>query len=164
MYVKKEDLRAAVVARIAELSSSEQVKTSQELYGEKQKLIDAFTVERSQLFRELLTADPTLLSEFRADPYSNRRFTGQVNLTPELQTLFDERNKAIDDLEAQVRVAAARERALYQRRGRRADPPASVFELEAWMARIDNDIKTATVNIKRDFAIELGLIDPELYN
>jgi len=167
MYVKKDELRAAVAERIAELNGTAEkppVKTSATLRAEYNTLCTEITARQGERLLAYVKADTARLTKvdahgfYQYDGWAGIRTSVEIKLDPEEQERLLTEQAAIKAADKAWRDAYDLE--WYGRnRGRRSDyTPASLRELEAWLVRLDNDVKTATVNIKREFAQELGLI------
>jgi hypothetical protein len=147
VYVKKTDLREAIAKRLAaDVALPPTVETAREKYA---TLAKEYGEARLALFTKL-AANPTTVSHMAADNYDSRLHI-TVNVPRVERDRLDVQKDAVDE--------AKNELWLLQEQLRRKQYVATTkLELEAWLVRLDNDVKTETVNIQRGFAQELGLI------
>ena len=162
MYVKKEELRAAIVTRIEHVRTNapERVKTANELRDEVYALEEAFRAERATIMREHIRSGAATFTRVTVDHWKADQAMVTVDLPTEIKKTFNAREDAIQVARQlwhkQSELEGADRR---KRHGRYGDQqPTSIRELEAWLVRLDNDVKTATVNINKQFAAELGLV------
>jgi hypothetical protein len=147
MYVQKTDLRTAIAKR---LQSDMQLRPTVETAREKYATLDKeYGEARLALFTKL-AANPTTVSRVTADHYDNRLHI-TVNVPRTEQDRLDVQKAAVDEAKNELWV-------LQEQTRRRQYVATTKLELEAWLVRLDNDVKTETVNIKREFAQELRLI------
>jgi len=147
MYVQKTDLRAAVAKRLADnVTLRPTVETAREKYT---TLMNEYGEARLALFTKL-AANPTTVSRMSADNYDNRLHI-TVNVPRVEQDRLDVQKAAVDQAKNELWE-------LQEKLRRRQYVATTKLELEAWLVRLDNDVKTETVNIKREFAQELGMI------
>lgn len=146
MYVKKTDLRNAVAQQLDTIKGQNGKTPRQQAKDEVKRLDKELREFRLELFTRL-AADPKTVVETKADEYYDR-FIVAIKVSDKdhakMVIMRDEANEArrrMYDLQNKVRYTST-----------------TPLELEAWLVRLDNDVKTETVNIKREFAQELGMI------
>ena len=146
MYVQKTDLRAAVVRQLDTIKGQNGKTLRQKAEDEAARLEKELRDFRTELFTRL-AADPKTVVQTKADDYNDRLIVAVKVSDGDHAKMTIMRDKASD---ARHRLYALRDKVRYA--------STTVLELEAWVVRLDNDVKTETVNIKREFAQELGLI------
>jgi hypothetical protein len=146
MYVQKADLRAAVARQLDTIKGQNGKTLRQQAEDEVRRLDKELKDFRLELFTRL-AADPKTVAGTKADEYNDRLITvvkvsaGDNAKMVIMQDKLSEARRRMYDLQNKVRYAST-----------------TPLELEAWLVRLDNDVKTETVSIKREFAQELGLI------
>lgn len=146
MYVQKTNLRAAVAQQLDTIKGQNGKTLRQKAEDEAARLENELKDFRTKLFTRL-AADPKTVAGTKADDYNDRLIVVVKVSDGDHAKMAIMRDKAS---EARRRTYELRDKVRYA--------STTVLELEAWLVRLDNDVKTDTVSIKREFAQELGMI------
>ena len=146
MYVKKEELRDAVARLVETMKGQDGLNTLEKARRDVDESETLLQATHSEIVTRL-AADPKHVIKTDVDHYND-------TLRVHVRIPRDE----ADMLDVLKRDAQAKRERLWALRSQRSYVPTSLRELEAWLVRLDNDVKTRTVNVKAEFAKELGLI------
>jgi DnaJ-domain-containing protein 1 len=150
MYVTVTNLREAIQAEITR-RADHAVKTSEELLEElteKTHDLQKWCANRARAHIE--TNLPDLAVTY--DMWVPGRVSVSVSFDGHELAYIANKRAEIDELRTEMMNARS------AARNRLRSVPTPTSELEAWLVRLDQDVKTATVAIKREFANELGMV------